>query len=244
MAAVDRSKIAAAAQRNVQLMRKTDPAQVLYTPFDGEYELRQRLRKRIDRDVLAVNALKVALQSLQLVAKLAENILANPSNPAFRRVKMHNERIKRLVVEPKGVLQLLIDIGFREKVEEFVPCYVFKRQSLNELRVGASMIKEAITREAKKQEDKELKKAREEMELTARMEKIHLQFLDDRLSVAARAQRERHAGYQDMSNMPRRKKPLNGSNIATLDDLVLTWRPLSYWGDGVAENIMKDVSQF
>lgn len=69
MALVDRSKIAAAAEQNVQRMRKNEPARLLYTAFDGEYELRQRFRKRIDREVLELNAPKLALQSLQVRAR-------------------------------------------------------------------------------------------------------------------------------------------------------------------------------
>ncbi|KAH9853465.1 hypothetical protein C2E23DRAFT_105863 [Lenzites betulinus] len=215
MATVDRSKIAAAAEQNVRRMRKNEPARLLYTAFDGEYELRQRFRKRIDREVLELNAPKLALQSLQVVAKLAENILADPNNLTFRKVKMDNVRIKKLVVEPKGAVQLLVDMGFREQVEDFVPHYVFRKKNMNELRIGASMIKEAIAREAKRQEDEELKNAREAAELAAHMEKIHLQFMDDRLSVAARAQRERHSGYQE-KGIPRREGPGDGSNIVTL----------------------------
>lgn len=45
---------------------------------------------------------------------------------------------------------------------------------MNELRIGASMIKEAIAREAKRQEDEELKNAREATELAAHMEKVRM----------------------------------------------------------------------
>ncbi|KAL1946793.1 hypothetical protein VTO73DRAFT_14897 [Trametes versicolor] len=207
----DRDKIAAAAQRNVQSLRKREPARVLYTSFDNEYEVRQRFRKRIDRDILGTHPDMHAVRPLEL----AENILAAPTDPDVRRFKMSNNTIKKLVIEPKGVLQLVVDLGFREKVEDFVPYYVFRGDNVNELRVGASMIKEALVRERKKLEDEKLKHEREEAERKAHEEKIHKNFLDDRLSVAARAQRERHSGYQ-VKGIPRPKGLSNGSNIATL----------------------------
>ncbi|KAI0638194.1 hypothetical protein C8Q77DRAFT_416776 [Trametes polyzona] len=208
------AKIAAAAERSVQSLKKQDPSRVLYTAFDGEYDVRQRFRKRIDRDVLESNrSPALAIRSLEIVLKLAENILEHPTEPRYRRFKISNEKIKKLVVEPKGVLQLVVDLGFREQVVDFEPCYVFRDKNTNELPVGASMIKEALARERKKVEEENAKRAREEEERKAHEEKIHLQFLDDRQSVAARAQRERHTGYAEVKGTPRRK-----GNIATLHD--------------------------
>ncbi|OJT03756.1 hypothetical protein TRAPUB_5578 [Trametes pubescens] len=204
----DRAKIAAAAQRNVQTLRKREPARVLYISFDNEYEVRQRFRKRIDRDILGTHSDKHAVRSLETVLKLAENILAAPTDPGVRRFKVSNNTIKKLVIEPKGVLQLVVD------VEDFVPYYVFRGNNVNELRIGASMIKEALVRERKQLEDEKLKHEREEAERKAHEEKIHKNFMDDRLSVAARAQRERHSGY--VKGILRPKGLSNGTNIVTL----------------------------
>lgn len=53
-----------------------------------------------------------------------------------------------------------------------MPYYVFKGDNVNELRVGASMIKEALVRERKKLEDEKLKHEREEAERKAHEEKV------------------------------------------------------------------------
>ena len=128
--AVDRAKVAAAAQRNVDALRKADPAQVLYTPFDSEWSIRQAFRRRIYRDIFESDSgnQQIALQSLQVrffnldlctaiylcvaktVLKLTENLLAKPEEPAYRKFRRHNGHIKRLVIEPKGVLQLVVDV--------------------------------------------------------------------------------------------------------------------------------------
>lgn len=47
---------------------------------------------------------------MQTVLKLAENILAAPTDPDVRRFKMSNNTIKKLIIEPKGVLQLVVDV--------------------------------------------------------------------------------------------------------------------------------------
>ncbi|KAI0650737.1 hypothetical protein C8Q79DRAFT_944984 [Trametes meyenii] len=116
-----------------------------------------------------------------------------------------------------GVLQLVVDLGFREKTEDFVTYYVFSgsKSANNRLRVGTSMIKEAIEFERQKLEDEERRLAQEESERKAHMQKIHLQIYDDRLSVAARAQRERHSGYKEMGIPGRKSTPAKGK-IATL----------------------------
>lgn len=58
------------------------------------------------------------------------------------------------------------------QVEDFVPYYVFRGDNVNELRVGASMIKEALVRERKKLEDEKHKHEREEAERKAHEEKV------------------------------------------------------------------------
>ncbi|KAI0660975.1 hypothetical protein C8Q70DRAFT_1052795 [Cubamyces menziesii] len=213
--AVDRAKVAAAAQRNVDALRKADPAQVLYTPFDSEWSIRQAFRRRIYRDIFESDSgnQQIALQSLQTVLKLTENLLAKPEEPAYRKFRRHNGHIKRLVIEPKGVLQLVVDLGWREKIIDFESCYVFTGKNYNNLRVGASVIKEILHKERIKQHDMDEARSREAAERisTQEKERLRLQFLDDRLSVAARAQRERRTGVEvDVKSIPARKGEQQG----------------------------------
>ncbi|KAI0375645.1 hypothetical protein BV20DRAFT_7359 [Pilatotrama ljubarskyi] len=207
--AVDRAKLAAAAQRNLQHLRQTDPSRLLYTDFDPEHDDRQRFRKRIDRDIIAANSLGVALQSLRTVLKLAENILAEPTNERFRRFRITNDTVRRSIMEPRGVLQLVVDLGFREKAENYNPCYVFNAKAMNQLRIGASMIKEALARESLREDESE-KIAREHAERQEAWQRARLQIQDDRKSVAARAQRERRSAYQKGA-LPARSSPKEGA---------------------------------
>ncbi|OSD04258.1 hypothetical protein PYCCODRAFT_136747 [Trametes coccinea BRFM310] len=103
MATVDRDRIAAATSRRVHTWRG-----LLYTSHDSEWAARQEFRKRVDRDILATNSSREAIESLEAVLRLAENILAEPDVPKFRRFRVRNDCIKRLIVQPKGVLQLVV----------------------------------------------------------------------------------------------------------------------------------------
>ncbi|KAH9899862.1 hypothetical protein C8Q73DRAFT_337610 [Cubamyces lactineus] len=219
--AVDRAKIAAAAQRKVDALRQADPARLLYTPFDSEWQIRQAFRKRIYRDIIEPNSgnPQLALQSLQTVLKLAENLLAEPEEPTFRKFRRHNGHIKRLVVEPKGVLQLVIDLGWRDKTIDFETWYVFTGKNYHNLRVGASVIKEILRNVQTQQQEENDARSREEAERKSSEEKerLRVQFLDDRLSVAARAQRERRTGVKvDVKSISARKPTPTEARIMTI----------------------------
>ncbi|KAI9063238.1 hypothetical protein FKP32DRAFT_1592694 [Trametes sanguinea] len=187
MALVDRDRIAAVTARRVHTLRAEEPTRLLYTNHDSEWTVRQEFRKRIDRDILATNSPKEAIESLEAVLSLAENILTQPDAPKFRRFRVRNERIKRVIVQPKGVLQLVVDLGFREKTEDLETYYAFSGRRTNELRIGALIIKEVLERERKAQEEEETRRAREEEEKQAHLVKQRQLFLDDRCKQNARA---------------------------------------------------------
>ncbi|KAI0335475.1 hypothetical protein GY45DRAFT_1333495 [Cubamyces sp. BRFM 1775] len=169
--AVDRAKVAAAAQRNVDALRKAEPAQVLYTPFDADWQARQAFRRRIYHDIIEANSgsPQLALQSLQTVLKLAENLLAEPEEPKYRKFRRHNGHIKRLVVDPMGVLQLVVDLGWRDKTIDFETWYVFTGKNYHNLRVGASVIKEVLRNERARQD---VARCREGTERISNEEKV------------------------------------------------------------------------
>ncbi|KAI0774281.1 hypothetical protein C8Q74DRAFT_822727 [Fomes fomentarius] len=206
-----REDIAAAVTWRMANMRVTAPSQTLYMEFDEEHDLRQAFRRRIDREILEGNRSAVAIESLKVVLRLARNILGDPENPKYRRFRINNERIKRTVMSPKGVLQLVTD------AENYDSYYVYTAKTHNSLRIGSSMIEEILEREVKKYEDEERRQEREKAEHEAHEAKLHLQFIDDRKSVNARVQRERHEPR--LKGIPaRRKGPVKPGNIVTLHD--------------------------
>ncbi|TFK91799.1 hypothetical protein K466DRAFT_659744 [Polyporus arcularius HHB13444] len=188
--------------------------QTLYNSFDEEWDLRQAFRRRIDRDILEGNSPKVAIESLKTVLRLTRNILAHPEEEKYRRFKINNDHIKSKIVEPKGTMKLVMDLGFHIKAENFESYVVFTGKRYSELRVGSSIMEEILEREIKKQEEEESRREREKVELEAYKQKLHDQFLDDRQSVSARLQRERHLPPE--KGIPARKDGPKIANIATI----------------------------
>ncbi|KAI0719547.1 hypothetical protein C8T65DRAFT_635725 [Cerioporus squamosus] len=210
--AVDRAAVALAAQMRVMSLRKKP--QILHKSFDEEWDLRQDFRRRIDHDILEANSPKVAFESLKTVLRLAHNILANPGEKKYRRFKITNDHIKSKIVEPKGVMQLIMDLGFRIKAENFESFAVYSGKTYDQLRVGSAIIEEVLLREVQKQEEEETRREREKVELEAHKQKLHDQFLDDRLSVNARLQRERHLPPE--KGIPARKGGPKKANVVTV----------------------------
>ncbi|RPD67157.1 hypothetical protein L226DRAFT_129438 [Lentinus tigrinus ALCF2SS1-7] len=208
---VDRATIGLAAQLRAMSLRNK---QILYMPFDEEWSLRQDFRRRIDREIIQGNKPKVAIGSLKMVLRLARNILANPEEDKYRRFKITNCHIKSTIMEPKGVLELMMDLGFRIKAENFESICVYSSKTYNELRVGSSIIEEILEREVKKQEDEERRQERVKAEAEAHKQKLQAQFLDDRQSVHARCQRERH--LPPLKGIPARKGGPRKAEIATI----------------------------
>ncbi|RDX55622.1 hypothetical protein OH76DRAFT_1397015 [Lentinus brumalis] len=142
------------------------------------------------------------------------NILAHPEEEKYRRFKINNDHIKSKIVEPKGSMELVMDLGFHIKAENFESYVLFTGKRYHELRVGSSIMEEILEREIKKQEEEETRRQREKVELEAYKQKLHDQFLDDRQSVSARLQRERHLPPE--KGIPARKGGPKKANIATI----------------------------
>ncbi|OSX60225.1 hypothetical protein POSPLADRAFT_1066610 [Postia placenta MAD-698-R-SB12] len=189
--------VAAAIERRLQQQREqaeeAAAAAKVETSFDENYERRQEFRRLIDPGIVRPNAKELALESLQTLKMLAENILQHPGEEKYRRFKPTNSKIRRTLVEPKGTLEYAVEMGFRPEVENFQPFYIFDTRRTTDLNIGLAMINETLDREtSKKEREERAKREAKEAELAAK-EKLKRQFLDDRKSTAMRQQREREA---------------------------------------------------
>ncbi|THH01679.1 hypothetical protein EW026_g1069 [Hermanssonia centrifuga] len=121
-----------------------------------------------------------------------QNILEHPDEPKYQRFKPTNPNIKRLLVDPKGSLEFARALGFNPEVEKFQPLYVFNaKRHMQDLRIGAEILKEALERELTKEEVEERRKKEEKAIAAAQVEKIKQAFLDDRKSRTLQERRER-----------------------------------------------------
>ncbi|KAH7887711.1 hypothetical protein F5I97DRAFT_2057369 [Phlebopus sp. FC_14] len=162
-----------------------------------ELEQRQKFRRLIDPGIFRPNSKDKAMASLRTLLTIAENLLRDPDNPIYQQFKPTNDKIQRCLVEPKGALEYAIALGFRPNVKDFQPYYVFDPRKMTDLRIGATILKEAIDLETQKQERSERSKIEAKAVAAAAAQNasilqcVKLAFLDDRKSKMLRDQRER-----------------------------------------------------
>ncbi|KAK0212171.1 hypothetical protein DFS33DRAFT_1376667 [Desarmillaria ectypa] len=119
-----RDAILQAAQRRSEVRNQVsspttrdDPS---FTDLDKGYKMCTDLRRMIDVGILGMvndhEASKEGVASLKTLLKLANNIIAHPEEEKFRRFRINNPRIRKDIVEPKGVLKFPIKMGFRQEV--------------------------------------------------------------------------------------------------------------------------------
>ncbi|KAK0493193.1 hypothetical protein EDD18DRAFT_1465049 [Armillaria luteobubalina] len=187
---------------------RDDPS---FTNFDKGYQMRNELRRMIDVGILGMvnnhEASKEGVASLKTLLELANNIIDNPEKEKFQRFKMNNPKIKKVIIEPKGVLQFAIQMGFRQKKTVDMEEYrVFVPKYRDDLALCASLLKTAIEREQLRADEK-LRLAREKEEKEEQWATAMKRFLDDRKKREENDMRERDA--RQSSNVV---SPDSGSN--------------------------------
>ncbi|KAG6378948.1 hypothetical protein JVT61DRAFT_13234 [Boletus reticuloceps] len=116
---------------------------------------------------------------------MAENILREPDNPKYQTFKHENDTIKRRLIQPKGALEYALAVtGFQSH-------YVFNASKMDDLRVGAAILKETLDREMEKEGRSQRTTEEQKAAIAAAAQNVKLAFLDDRQSKAMRDARER-----------------------------------------------------
>ncbi|KAI0335476.1 hypothetical protein GY45DRAFT_1240298 [Cubamyces sp. BRFM 1775] len=202
----DHDAVAAAIERRLQAEREKAAAAAQSSMFDGKHEKRQEFRRMIDPGILRPNPRPLALEALQTLLKLAQNIIDHPGEAKYQKFKPTNASIKRLLVDPRGTLEYAVALGFHPQVENFQPYYVFNPRYREDLEIGAAMIKEALERELVKEDREQRRRAEEKAVHEAAVAKVKQAFYDDRKGRAMVDERERTARAAAAAN-PHRASP-------------------------------------
>ncbi|KAI9574443.1 hypothetical protein HD554DRAFT_2047106 [Boletus coccyginus] len=176
----------AAARRNASAESGHSGAQSMQ-----EHEKRQHFRRMIDPGIVRPNSKQVAMDSLKTLSMMAENILREPDNPKYQTFKRENDLIKRRLIDPKGALEYALALGFSPKVKGFQSYYVFNASKMEDLRMGAAILKEAIDRETKREERAHWSMEEQRAVAAAAAQNVKLAFLDDRRRKLMLDERER-----------------------------------------------------
>jgi len=177
-------------------------------PFDENHAKRIEFRRLVDPGIVRPNSKDVAMRSLRTLSTIAENLLREPDNPKFRQFKPTNTIIKRDIVDPKGALEYAVAMGFRPEVDRFQPYYTFNDKHVLDLRIGASILREAL-QTAGKEEDEGLKVKIAKAEEEIRIKRAKEAFLEDRKAQALRAERERNIRSQE--GVAQARSPIPGA---------------------------------
>ncbi|KZT41157.1 hypothetical protein SISSUDRAFT_371604 [Sistotremastrum suecicum HHB10207 ss-3] len=161
--------------------------------FGKERDMRQHFRRLLDPGIMRPNSRETAIASLQILRTIASNLLKEPQNPKFCRFKPTNATIKKNLVEVPGALEYAIAMGFSPEVEDFQPYYVHNKRRFLELRIGESILAEALTRITSTLERDARSKASEKAEQLRAAEQVRKNFEDDRKQKQLRDKMEKEA---------------------------------------------------
>ncbi|KAH9943432.1 uncharacterized protein BXZ73DRAFT_97474 [Epithele typhae] len=183
----------------------------LYMPHDGDHDIRQAFRKII-HNVVSTHKRDDGIRYLKTVQRLASDAAKDPT----RQFRRNNDRISEEVVRPSGVLEVLLEMGFRSVVKNNDEYFSHAGGTLNKnLRIGITMLQETLECEGPKQSADEHRHEQEKAEKKAAVETLLKKIKDDRISVRARVQRERQSGQYE-KGIPPRSGTVKPGKIATL----------------------------
>ncbi|KAJ7771404.1 hypothetical protein DFH07DRAFT_228844 [Mycena maculata] len=188
-ASISGSDLAAAAERRLQQQQGPSASELQFT--GPEHDLRQKFRRLIDPGILRPNPEAQALASLKTLLTISENLLREPDNPKFQQFKPTNSLIKRNLIDPKGTVEYCRELGFYPEVKDFQPYYTFNAKKMVNLRIGADMLREAVSLGSEKEVRAAQAKKAEKAVADAAAEKIRLAFEDDRKMKLLRDQLEK-----------------------------------------------------
>ncbi|KAF9075770.1 hypothetical protein BDP27DRAFT_1211500, partial [Rhodocollybia butyracea] len=184
--------LAEAVQRRIsaQEPRKISPAEEA-----AEHARRQKFRRLIDPGILRPNPENQALESLKILYKLSDNLLREPDNPKFQRFKTTNAQIQKHVMEPKGTVEFLRELGFHPEVRHVIiePFFVFNPKRLSDLKLGSAMLKESLDIQEEKRARASVAKQTVQEARAEVLEKVQLAFIEDRKSKMEADERDRQA---------------------------------------------------
>lgn len=170
----------------------------------------------IDPGIMRGADKNTALATLKILLKIGENLMSEPDNIKYQQFKPTNTIIKKNLVDVKGAMEYAVAMGFRADVQDFQPYYVFDPSCSKELRIGAEVVREALTRETEKEERVQKYRKEEKSLKQLQAEQVKLAFQDDRKRRALQDKLARERRNAASSGVPTPAQDLLQSPPSTL----------------------------
>ncbi|KAH6914878.1 hypothetical protein BKA70DRAFT_1257284 [Coprinopsis sp. MPI-PUGE-AT-0042] len=170
---------------------------------------KDKFGRLIDPGIIRPNGREQVLVSLAMLLKLAQNLINHPDEAKFKRFKANNVKVKKNLIEPKGVLQYAVEMGFREKVEDYEAYYVYHDRFEEDLRMGAEILEAHIALYEDKKELEALEPVRERVLEEAAQRKVKLQIIEDRIAQKDRSAQTREVSSPEAESSPVERSPSN-----------------------------------
>ncbi|ESK92655.1 hypothetical protein Moror_16031 [Moniliophthora roreri MCA 2997] len=208
------------------------PSKTLYQDHDHGVFDRNNMRRSIQEALE-----KHGVGCLKTLHGIAKKILDNldDDKSKYRELRRNLDAVRRKIYEPEGVLQIVIDMGFREtRAADLDEYRVWLPKYTDRLRLYAELLSDAIMdaplQLASRDESIKIERKREEDEDSVK--KVRQRFKSDREAVRDRSEREkiqqqahatamsRAASSQNDTAAPQQtRRTKSVSNIHTLDEL-------------------------
>ncbi|KAH7100676.1 hypothetical protein BKA62DRAFT_706170 [Auriculariales sp. MPI-PUGE-AT-0066] len=171
------------------IARRAPSTRIQQSQYDSERDARQTFRRQIG----AINRsdARKARACFDLLLKICDNIIREPENTKFHSFKPTNTIIKRDLVEVKGGVEYAILLGFRANVRDFQPLYEWSPRHIDELRIGADMIREDLELQDEKKFQSEAASVANKHAAKEAADKVKLQYEEDRRKKAERDRMEK-----------------------------------------------------
>ncbi|KAL0573742.1 hypothetical protein V5O48_008220 [Marasmius crinis-equi] len=100
-------------RKSQQESASAPPSRSNYIDHDSGHPDRSKIRKDIN-----IIVEKHGVKSLKMLRNIAQNILKNVEDPdsKFKTLRLETDAVKKKIIRPEGVLQVVIDMGFTKVV--------------------------------------------------------------------------------------------------------------------------------
>jgi len=146
----------------------------------NQEDLRSEFSK-IATSIDYLNEPRVIVGCYELLSKIVRNIIENPGEEMYLRMKLKNNgTLKDKVLSVKGGLNYLLKCGFVKKVHEFEEYYMLDKVDIEKLLVANDVLQDCIITTKKREIERTNREEKEKEEEKNRRQQVLNQLEEDK----------------------------------------------------------------